>query len=44
MVYKPKKSHSIANALSHLPTFDEPSGVLDQIANATLFLLQLTWL
>jgi hypothetical protein len=44
MVYKPRKSHSIANELSCLPTSNEPSEMLDQVINAPLFLLQLTWL
>jgi hypothetical protein len=44
VVYKLEKSHSIANALSRLPTSKEPSGVLDQITNAPLFLFQPTWL
>ncbi len=44
VVYKPKKSHSIADALSNLSTSNEPNGVPDQIADAPLFLLQLAWL
>ncbi len=44
MVYKPRESHLVADALSHLPTSDEPSGVLDQIVDALVFLLQSAWL
>lgn len=44
MVYKLGKSHSIVDVLSHLLAFDEPSGMSDQIIDATLFLLQLAWL
>jgi hypothetical protein len=44
MVYKLGKSHLIVDVLSHLLASDEPSGMLDQIIDATLFLLQLAWL
>jgi hypothetical protein len=44
MVYKLGKSHSIVDVLSHLLASDEPSGMPDQIIDATLFLLQLAWL
>jgi hypothetical protein len=44
MIYKPKKSHSVVDALSHLLASNESSGMLNQIANATLFLLKLAWL
>jgi len=40
MIYKPEKSHSVVDALSHLSTSDESNGVLDQITHATLFLLK----
>jgi hypothetical protein len=40
MVYKPEKPHSILDALSCLPTSDEPSGVLNQVVDAPFFLLQ----
>ncbi len=39
MVYKPKKSHLVANVLSYLLAFDEPSGVPYQVIDAPLFLL-----
>jgi hypothetical protein len=42
MVYKPKKSHLVLDALSRLSTSDEPNGVLDQVIDAPLFLLQST--
>jgi hypothetical protein len=42
VVYKPRKSHSITDALSHLSTVDELSGVPNQVVDAPLFLLQLT--
>ncbi len=44
VVYKLGKSHLVADALSRLPTFDEPSGMPNQITNVPLFLLQLAWL
>lgn len=44
VVYKPEKSHSIANASSCLHTSDEPNGVPDQVIDAPFFLLQLAWL
>jgi len=44
MVYKLEKSHSCLDALSHLPTSDEPSGVPNQVVNVPLFLLQLAFL
>jgi hypothetical protein len=44
MIYKPEKTHSMVDALSHLLTSDESSGMLDQITTTTLFLLKLAWL
>jgi hypothetical protein len=44
MIYKFKKSHLVGDALSRLLASNEPNGVLDQIVNATLFLLKPAWL
>jgi hypothetical protein len=44
MIYKLEKTHSMVDALSHLLTSDESSGMLDQITTTTLFLLKLAWL
>jgi hypothetical protein len=44
MAYKLEKSHSVADVLSHRPASNEPSGVPNQVIDAPLFLLQLTWL
>jgi hypothetical protein len=44
MVYKPRKSHSIVEALSCLLASNETSGVHDQINDAPLFLIQSAWL
>jgi hypothetical protein len=44
MVHNPKKSHLIANALFRLLASNEPNEMPNQIIDAPLFLLQLTWL
>jgi hypothetical protein len=44
VVYKPSRTHVVANALSRLPNFIEPTGVLDQTTNANLFYIVPEWL
>jgi hypothetical protein len=44
MVYKPSKSHYVANVLLQLSNSIKNKGVFDQILYATLFTLQPTWL
>jgi hypothetical protein len=44
MVYKLGKSHLVMDVLYHLLASNEPSGVPNQIVDATLFLLQPAWL
>jgi hypothetical protein len=41
MIYKLEKSHSMVDALSRLSTSNESNAGLNQIINATLFLLKL---
>jgi len=41
VVYKPEKSHLVTDAFFRLSTSKKPSGMLDQITDAPLFLLQL---
>jgi hypothetical protein len=43
-VYKPGKTHVIANALSRLLDSTKPIGVFDQIINASLFYIRPEWL
>ncbi len=44
IIYKPNRSHLMANALSSLPNQAKPVGVLDQTTNVHLFTLLLEWL
>jgi hypothetical protein len=44
MVYKPRKSNLVADALSNLSTSNELSGVPNKVVDVPLFLLQLVWL
>jgi hypothetical protein len=44
VVYKPRKSNSVADALSNLSTSNELSGVPNKVVDVPLFLLQLVWL
>jgi hypothetical protein len=43
-VYKPSKTHVVANALSRLLDSIEPIGVLNQTTNASLFYTRPKWL
>jgi len=43
-VYKPNRSHVIANALSKLPNITKPTSVPDQTINASLFYTKPEWL
>ncbi len=38
IMYKPSRTHVVANALSRLPNIIEPIGVLNQITYASFFL------
>jgi hypothetical protein len=44
IVYKPNKTHVIANVLSKLPDNSKPLGVLDQIMDASLFCIEPIWM
>jgi hypothetical protein len=44
IVYKPSKTHVIANALSRLPSSTETTGVLNQTTYASFFYTELEWL
>jgi hypothetical protein len=44
IVYKPSRSHLMADTLSRLPNHTKPVKVLDQTCDAHLFTLQLQWL
>jgi hypothetical protein len=44
VVYKPNKTHVIANALSRLPNITKPIGVHDQTTNASLIYIEPKWL
>jgi Uri superfamily endonuclease len=44
IVYKPGRSHIMANVLSTLPNHIEPIGVPDQTCDAHMFTLQSKWL
>jgi hypothetical protein len=44
IIYKPGKSHLMANALSRLPNQIEPIGVLDQTCDVHMFTLHPEWL
>jgi len=44
VIYKPWKSHFVANALSWMHDLIEESGVPDQTMDVSLFLLQPVWL
>jgi hypothetical protein len=44
VVYKPNRTHVVANAISRLPDTIKPTNVLDQTIDATLLHLQPIWL
>ena len=44
VVYKPGKTHHMADALSRLPKGEPPDGIPDQTADATLFSTKPIWL
>jgi hypothetical protein len=44
IVYKLRKNHVVANVLSRLLDVIEPSKVLEQTTNASLFFIELEWL
>jgi hypothetical protein len=44
IIYKPDHTHVVIDALSRLLNIIEPTGVLDQTIDVTLFMLQLVWL
>jgi hypothetical protein len=44
IVYKPGKTHVIANALSRLLDSSKPLGVLDQSVDVSLFFVELIWM
>ncbi len=44
VIYKPRRFHFVADALSHMLDFIKENGILDQTIDATLFLLESTWL
>jgi len=44
IVYKPGRTHVVANALSRLLNIIKPTGVLDQTIDANLFYTGLEWL
>jgi len=44
VVYKPSRTHVVANALSRLPDIIEPTCVLNQTTYANLFYIMLKWL
>jgi hypothetical protein len=43
-MYKPSRTHVVANALSRLPNVIEPIGVFDQTTYASLFYIEPKWL
>jgi hypothetical protein len=43
-VYKPSRTHVVANALSRLPNITKPTSVFDQTTNANLFYIEPKWL
>ncbi len=44
IVYKPRKIHVVADALSRIPNIIEPIGVFDQTTYASLFYTEPEWL
>jgi hypothetical protein len=44
IVYKPGKTHAIANALSRLLDSSKPLGVSDQSVDVSLFFVELIWI
>jgi hypothetical protein len=44
VVYKPNKTHVVAHALSRLPYSTEPTNVLNQTIDASLFYTRPEWL
>jgi hypothetical protein len=44
IVYKPGKTHVVVDALLRLPNIIEPTGVLNQNTNASLFYTEPKWL
>jgi len=44
VIYKLGRSHFVVDVLFWMRDFTKESGVLDQTANTSLFLLQLVWL
>jgi hypothetical protein len=44
IIYKPSRSHLMADALNRLPNHVKPIGVHDQTCDAHMFTLQLQWL
>jgi len=44
VVYKPNKTHVVIDALSRLPNILEPTSVLDQTIDASLFYTKPKWL
>jgi hypothetical protein len=44
VIYKPERSHFVADALSQMPNFIKESGVPYQTMDLSLFLLQPMWL
>ncbi len=43
-MYKPGKTHVVVDALLRLPNIIEPTGVLNQNTNASLFYTEPKWL
>jgi len=44
VIYKPRISHFVADALSQMLDFIKENGILDQTIDVALFLLESTWL
>jgi hypothetical protein len=44
VVYKPSKTHVVANVLSKLPNSSKPLGVPNQTLDASLFSIELIWM
>jgi hypothetical protein len=44
VIYKPRRFHSMVDALSRMPNFTKESGVSDQTMDIMFFFLQLVWL
>jgi hypothetical protein len=44
LVYKPSKTHVVANALSRLPNITKPIGVPKQTTNVSLFFTEPKWM